>query len=265
MSVANEFKPDSAIVSHCRGCRFAVLNGPIQEGCQAGRLEILAARPGVKIELCDDPPEIPDPFSFFVIDGAACMYKRRASWVGTPDEAREEIRSRIKIKLFVVAAGPLGNLARTVGSAEGFSSVGVVPGNNPPPRPEVSAWMRENCPVPWTVDWYRGEVLPWTRLVDEALCHCDSVFYVRTHAGVTLPEGLVDRVRSALVDRERAFLALEDFGYEVVQTRAHREVGGNEPTKTADGGEEISGVLNKLRHVAKDKGEVYVLPAGEVL
>lgn len=249
------------IATNCGGCVFADVDAgpnvvPTQTGCKAGRLEVLTARPGVRVDMIG-----PD----FVIEGALCAYKRQDPWKGTPETVRGEMKTRCKIRLFVLADFPeVETIETTVESATGFWKISVIPVDVPPPRPEVVAWLRDHSPAPWTVDWYHAEKRHWSRILDDAVADCESQFYVVAEAGTILPENLAERIKSAVVDRDKSFLALEGENFTVVQTKAHQWIGGNAPVESEDGVRR-DGVLEKLRHVAADKGLQFVFPAGEVL
>ena len=268
--MSEEYKPTSAIVSNCRDCVFAEYESPPkgndQTGCAADRFSYLTSRPGVQLELVEDPPGTPNPRSFYVIDGAYCSHKRHEPWKGDAEKVRQEMLSRMKVRLFVIADKPeIEAIATTVETASSFDVISVVPGENPPPRPVVAVWLSERSPVKWTLDWFGDAVRDWPRLIDDAVSSCDSQFYVVCKAGQMLPSGLADSIKQAVVIHDKAFLALEGDGYQVVQTKAHQAIGGNLPVEAMNGAGRQDSVVDKLKHAALDKGLKFVFPAGDVL
>lgn len=263
--MSEPYEPDSAITHHCKGCVFAVKEGRVQTGCSAGRLEVLRARPGVSVVEVRDPPGTPDPSEFYVLDGSWCFYKRLPPWEGTPADARREMRDRMTFHLFVVAGDPdLESVRRTVGAGEGFDRVGVIRGENPPPRADLVSWLRDSG-LRWTLDWPGSAGVGWPELLDDAVRSTRCVWYVLAHAGAELPPDLVGRVKAEAIDRDRAFLALIGRGWYAMQTRIHREIGGNAPSELVGGSSRADSVLDKLRHVERDKGERYVFDVDEIL
>ena len=273
MMSSERFVPKSPLATSCRDCFFAVYEGGEQVGCAAGQLERLKSRPGVTHEMCDDPPGTTDPKSFSVLDGAACLYNRTQPWRGTPDEAREEMRRGLRVRLFVVADGPdpepVYQAVRE--AAEGaYWKVSILPGENPPKRSALALWMRDNCGTPYTIDWRWGQPRPWQRILDDAL-HDEymtrqkgvSVYYVVASASTGVPKNLTEWLRQVVVDQSQPLIAADGGSWYAVQTYAHRQIGGNAPAENDEG--RFDGVLDKLRFAGKERGETLVLKVDQSL
>lgn len=268
------------MTTSCQDCVFAqkiVLgDSSVQTGCRAGRLEKYISRPGIRVlERTEgvsragmgsgSPDGTVGEKTFKVIEGSACLYNRSFPWLGTAENARDEMKSGMKIRLFVVAEGPdPEQVFRSIKAAKGFWKVSVLPGANPPQRPQITRWMRDNVDIEWTLDWWWGSPKPWGEILDDAINGCKSTYYVVIRSGTELPDDFVAKLKRVVVEEEVPLIAAETDSYFVVQSFSHRQVRGNAPAEAVAGSKRTDSVLDKLRVIEQERGEMIVRDGEEV-
>lgn len=111
MSEPNALK---LIHTSCMNCVFAEYNGITQVDCNANKLDMYED----VISAYNEEKE------FFIINGKKCLFKRIKPWIGTPSEARKEIK--FLYKAIVIADKTEKDVATTISSLPFPSAIDIV-------------------------------------------------------------------------------------------------------------------------------------------
>jgi hypothetical protein len=260
------------VSTSCRDCVFADYEqfpaGAAQRGCHAGRISLLKAGGANVVEVEDAPGE--GAHRFFVIEERACMFHRLKPWGDdlTVEQRLKLARNEMEIRLKVFVIIKMNDVDGAIKTAESLFEqtknpyeVEFVVEKPQTKTAKLVSFMRDNAKFPWKINKNKDSLLDVGNGIDASLSKCRSTYYATFKAGFVVPPEFTAEVGEAIHDRMERFLVLtpvdEAGNGKVVQTIAHRRVGGNHAVRTNEEyGESklMTDVVEKIRFVADDQG-----------
>lgn len=254
------------IETPCKDCVFATYLENTQNGCQLGRIEKFLAR-GEAREVYDEDKE------FYVVNRKCSTNRHKDSpW---PAEAKQEdwaakVRKEIALTLDVIVVFTNHVFEDAERTIESLTKQTLPPHHvwfvinqdlaGPEQRigPGRLISLLKETNLSWNVNQITLPDRTVEDCVDMVVPNCESYFYAIVPPGLELRPEFISDIDKLINDDLERFTVLFDEPFTVIQTEAHKYVGGNK-TMLADNDVPISGVVNKLQYVAKENGMEHMI------